>query len=118
MNYRLILMQAVFATAGFAFSLHKFGYEFWPAGLYGAAVALLSTWWLTRGVSTAGQIAETDPKRGVYMLYFGAVQRFVFVLVALGVGLAALKLKAEPLLLTFAVAQLAYFISGRAKLNS
>jgi hypothetical protein len=51
------------------------------------------------------------------VLYFGAVQRFVFVLVALAIGLAAIKLMAEPLLLTFGVAQLALFFAGRAPIN-
>lgn len=115
MNQRLIIMQVILALAALAFSLYKFGIETWPAALYGGGVAVLNTWWLTRGVSSAGVLAENDPKQGVYMLYFGAVQRFVFVLVALGVGLAALKLRPEPLLITFGVAQLVYFMGGRVK---
>lgn len=78
------------------------------ASLYGGGLALISAWLLLLRVRKAGELAETSPKQSVYSLYFGAVQRFVLVLVALAVGMGALKLQPIPLLVSFGLAQLAY----------
>ena len=83
------------------------------AALYGGGIALINTLWLGRKVELAGEMAEEELQRGIYAIYFNAVQRFVFVLVALGVGLQALKLVPQPLLLTFGIAQVAYFFGRR-----
>ena len=117
MNKRLIITQTLFILGAIGFSFYIFGVDAVTAALYGGSVALLNTLWLNRGVIQAGETAKENPKLGVYELYFGAVQRFVFVLVALAIGLAAFKLMAEPLLLTFGVAQLALFFAGRAPIN-
>ena len=115
MNSRLLVFQAVLVLVAVAVSFYLRETPGLIAAIYGGVVALLNTYLLSRRVTQAGRIAETDPKQGVYSLYFSAVQRFVFVLVALGVGLGAIKLQAEPLLATFGVAQLAYLLGGRAK---
>lgn len=112
---RLILIQFLLVLVALGASVYFFGAEAYLPAAYGGATALLNTLWLTRRVTTAGEIAEKDLKRGVFSIYFNAVQRFVFVLVALGVGLQALKLKAEPMLLTFALAQIAYFFGERTQ---
>jgi len=117
MNKRLITAQILFILGGVGFSFYTFGSNAIMPAFYGGAVALLNTLWLNRGVIQAGETAKENPKLSVYVLYFGAVQRFVFVLVALAIGLAAIKLMAEPLLLTFGVAQLALFFAGRAPIN-
>jgi ATP synthase protein I len=80
------------------------------AALYGGAVATANTWLLTRRIATAGELAKRSVKYSVYSLYWGALQRFVFVLVCLGVGLGGLKLEPGPLLLTFGVAQLGFMV--------
>lgn len=80
--------------------------------LYGGAVALANTLLLSKRVAKAGELAEKNPNHTVYSLYFGVVQRFVFVLVALGIGLSVLELSPTPLLGTFMVAQLAYMLTG------
>jgi ATP synthase protein I len=113
MNRRLLTVQALLVLAGVVVAYYLTGPIGAGAALYGGVVALINTLLLARRVTKAGETARTDPKLGVYSIYFGAIQRFVFVLVALGVGLGALKLKAEPLLATFAVAQLAYLF-GRS----
>ena len=115
MNNRLLVIQAVLVLVAVAVSFYIREIPGLVAAIYGGAVALLNTFMLSRRVAQAGQIAETDPKRGTYSLYFSAVQRFVFVLIALGIGLGAIKLQAEPLLATFGVAQLAYLLGGRAE---
>lgn len=113
MNKRLTYIQVVLVIGGLAFSYFQYGSSGMLAACYGGAVALINTIWLSRGVENAGEIAQDNPQLGTYRIFFGAVQRFVFVLVAIGVGLAALSLRAEPLLLTFALAQAAYFIGAR-----
>ena len=117
MNKRLITAQILFILGGVGFSFYTFGSNAIMPALYGGAVALLNTLWLNRGVIQAGETAKENPKLSVYVLYFGAVQRFVFVLVALAIGLAAIKLMAQTLLLTFGFAQLALFLAGRAPIN-
>ena len=84
------------------------------ASFYGGMIAVVNSFLLARRVSKAGEIAKTDPKQGVYLLYFGAVERFVLALIALGVGLSMFKLDPVPLLLTFGVAQLAYMIPSQS----
>jgi ATP synthase protein I len=52
------------------------------------------------------------------VIYVGVIQRFVFVLVALGFGLGFLKLTPVPALLgTFIVAQLAYMLMGSREIG-
>ena len=114
MNSRLLIYQAVLVLIAVAVSFYLRDTPGLIAAIYGGAVALLNTFMLTRRVTQAGQIAETNPQRGAYSLYFSAVLRFVFVLIALGIGLGAIKLQAEPLLATFGIAQLAYLLGSRA----
>jgi ATP synthase protein I len=82
------------------------------AALYGGAVAAANGWLLMRRVQIAGELAKRSVKYSVYSLYFGAVQRFVFVLVFMGIGLGGIKLDPIPLLLTFGIAQLAFMIAA------
>lgn len=117
MHNRLLMTQAsliVLATLIAVFYLQTRGLS---SALYGGAVAFVNTLWLNRRVEHAGKLAEVDAKHGAYALYFNAVQRFVFVLVMLGLGLGWLKLEAVPLLATFGIAQLAYLISGQGARN-
>lgn len=110
---RLIVIQFLIVLVALAVSIYFFGADAYLPAAYGGATALINTLWLSRRVSSAGSLAEQDFTRSVYSIYFNAVQRFVFVLVALGVGLQALQLQAEPLLITFALAQIAYFFGER-----
>lgn len=112
---RLIIIQSLLVAVTLGVSIYFFGAGAFPAAAYGGAVALINSLWLSRRVSTATEMAETNIQRSVYSIYFNAVQRFVFVLVTLGVGLQALKLMAEPLLITFGVAQIAYFFGERTQ---
>jgi ATP synthase protein I len=82
------------------------------AALYGGAVATANSAMLVRRIATAGELAKRSVKYSVYALYFGAVQRFVFVLLCLGLGLGAIELDPAPLLLTFGIAQLAFMIAA------
>jgi len=76
--------------------------------LYGGAIALANTFLLSRRMGKVGGDANFDPKRSMMLLYLSAVGRFVFVLVALVIGLGVLKLTAIPLVGSFIVTQLGY----------
>ncbi|MGF1642854.1 MAG: ATP synthase subunit I [Thiotrichales bacterium] len=118
MHTRLFLTQMILITIVIAVSAYHHQAGGVIAALFGGAVALINTIWLNRRIVAAGELAKDDPKQGVYAIYFGAVQRFVFALVMLGIGLGALHLDAIPLLASFAVAQFAYLISGKAAIGS
>lgn len=79
---------------------------------YGGAIALANTLMLSGRMVKVDEISKTDPQRGVYSLYFGVVQRFIFVLVALGFGLGYLKLDPPAVLGVFMFSQLAHFLAN------
>lgn len=109
----MALVQALLVIGTTALLVAMRGRGVLLPALYGGGVAMLNTWWLGSRVEKAAELAVDNPQRGMYTLYFNAVQRFVFVLAALGVGLAALHLEPVSLLLTFGVAQLAYVLGNR-----
>lgn len=82
------------------------------ATAYGGGVAMLSAWLLGRRVLHASEVAKTHPGQETMVLYVGVVQRFVVVLTLFGLGMGWLGLQPVPLLIGFAVAQLAYFVNG------
>lgn len=109
---RILIIQFILMLAGVVVSVMYQGDSALLPAFYGGAIALANTMLLSRRIARAGEIAKTNPQQSVYALYFGVVQRFVFVLVALGFGLGFLKLAPIPLLGTFMVAQLAYMLMG------
>ncbi len=78
-------------------------------GLIGIAIAFL----LGRGVVRAADAAQQDQKRSMLILYLGAAQRFLLVLVLFGVGLKGFNLAFLPMIAGFAGAQLAYLSNMR-----
>lgn len=76
--------------------------------LYGGVIAFANTFLLSRRMGKVGGDANFDPKRSMMLLYLSAVGRFVFVLVALVIGLGLLKLTPIPLIGSFIVTQLGY----------
>jgi len=107
---RLLLIQATLVLVASAIAYYYQGMSGLFAGLYGGAVALLSTLILLRRVTQAGRMAGTGSRHGMGLLYFGVIQRYVFVLVALAIGLGVISLNAKPLLASFGLAQLAHFV--------
>ncbi len=108
----ILITQFVLMLAGAAVSYTYQGEAALLPAFYGGAIALANTMLLSSRIAKAGEVAETNPQQSAYTLYFGVVQRFVFVLVALGFGLGFLKLTPVPLLGTFMIAQLAYMLMG------
>ena len=83
------------------------------AAFYGGAISVVVAFLLGRGVARAAEAARQDHKKSMLILYLGALQRFVLVLVLFGVGLKGLNLAFIPMIAGFAGAQLAYLSSMR-----
>lgn len=88
----------------------------WAAvsGLYGGLISVVTAILLSRGVIRAADAAQQSQKKSMIILYLGAAQRFVLVLVLFGVGLAGLHLAPLPTIAGFVAAQLVYVIGMRA----
>jgi ATP synthase protein I len=110
---RLIFIQAVIGVIVAGGFLAAGGPQA-AAALYGALISMALALLLGRRMQRASEVAASDPRRGMTILYVGAVQRFVLVLALLALGLAVLKLNPLPLLAGFAVTQLAYVLGARA----
>lgn len=108
----LLITQFVVILIGIVIAFLLKGESVLLAALYGGAVALGNTLMLSGRMQKVDEIAKTDPQRSVYSLYFGVIQRFVFVLVALGLGLGYLQLDPQALLGVFIVAQLAHILAN------
>ncbi len=108
----LLVIQLAIVILGVVISVQYFGQHAMLPAFYGGAVALVNTMLLSDRVKKFGELTETSPQVGVLSLMLGVVIRFVFVLVALGVGLGVLKLLPLPVLCTFMAAQLAFVIAS------
>jgi ATP synthase protein I len=108
----IVLQLGVSALIAAAFFMARGEGEAYAAlfgGLIGVAVAYL----LGRGVARATQTARLDHKKSMLILYLGALQRFVLVLVLFAAGLKVLQLSFIPMVAGFAGAQLAYASARR-----
>ncbi len=110
---RLIITQAIVGlvvATGFIFAQ-----SLWVgvSALFGAAVSVVITLMLGSGVKRAGAQAAENPKKSMGILYFGAVQRFVVVLVLFVLGLGLMGLDPLALAVGFGRSQLGYLFSFR-----
>jgi hypothetical protein len=102
-------VQMLLILVGVAVSYLYKGDFYAQSAAFGGGIALFSSLILARRTKKAIK-SVTDGSHSVMgQLYLGVVQRYVFVLLGLGIGLVFLKFKAEPLLIVFGIAQLAYF---------
>ena len=108
MTAQLIVAAVLAVTAIVMFDTHH-GLSVVYGGLVDLVLALL----LGRSVRRAEEVAATDPKRGMTVLYVGAVQRFFLLIAMFAVGLAALRLDALAVVTGFAAARVAQVISAR-----
>lgn len=108
----LLIIQATLVLIGVAVSYYYLADDGLLPAAYGGAVAIANTILLSRRLDSAGEMAEDNPQGGVLTLYLGVIQRFIFVLVMFGIGMGVLKLLPQPLLGTFAIAQIAFMLFG------
>jgi ATP synthase protein I len=105
---KTLIVQLLLVTAAGIGAYLAYGSAAAVGTLYGGAVAVVVAVLLAWRVQRAGEIGGSDAQRGTVQLYLGAVERFVFVLLAIGLGIAVLKLAPLPMIAGFAVAQLGY----------
>jgi F0F1-type ATP synthase assembly protein I len=98
----------IFMSAGFSY-YYMSDFDALSA-VYGGGIALFSSVILMRRATQVIKLAGQGSRQAMYLLYFGVMQRYAFVLLGLGLGLIVLKLSAKPLLIVFGIAQLAYFV--------
>lgn len=108
----IALQVGVGAVIAAAFFMAK-GHGQALSALYGGVISIVIAFLLGRGVVRAADVARQDHKKSMLILYLGALQRFVLVLVLFGVGLKGLGLAFLPMIAGFAGAQLAYLSSMR-----
>lgn len=111
-----LVVAVAFFVYGFVFALpHSAGQGLWDAlsATYGGLTSVLLALLSIRGFKRANAIALSDPKKSMMILYVGAVQRFVAVLVMLGIALGALKLAPIAVFIGFALAQAGYLMGVR-----
>jgi len=95
------------------------GFFVWKGGweavsvLFGLSASLASVYMLGSGVTRASAAALHDPKNSMGILYFGAVKRFVLVLVFFLVGLGLIGLDAPAMCAGFIAAQLGFLFNVR-----
>lgn len=87
------------------------------AALYGGSITLINSLLMARRIHRANKQLAADPTDDVRSIYFGALERFLFTLIALAVGMGWLWLSPPALLLSFAVAHLGYPLGNRFALN-
>ncbi len=107
--------QTLLILAGTLFSYYYMGSFDAMSAAYGGGIALFSSLILMRRTTRAIRSAEDGSPQVMGLLYIGVIQRYVFVLMGLGIGLGLLELNAKPLLIVFGVAQLAYFMPWLGK---
>ena len=108
----IVLQVGVAAVIAAAFFMAR-GQGEALATFYGGMISIVIAFFLGRGVARAAEVARQDHKKSMLILYLGAVQRFVIVLVLFGIGLKGLSLGFLPMIAGFAGAQLAYLSSMR-----
>ncbi len=104
----LQLLMTLLAAAGFFAGQ---GFDAAQAAVFGGLTSVLSTVLLSYGVKRATETVVQSPAKSTAILYFGAAQRFLLVLVCFAFGLAILKLYPLGVFAGFALAQIAYVIS-------
>ncbi len=111
MRYIVIAQVLLAGTTAALFLIQGIGESL--AGLYGGGIAVGNGLLLARRAARAASDLHPDPGSDVRSMYAGAIERLVFTLVALGLGMGWLRLDPVPMLVGFAVVQLGYPLGNR-----
>lgn len=106
----ILILQSGLALVAMGLSVLLVGDKAGIAALYGSAVAITNTIMLGSRIIRASRMTESSPQKGMALIYLSAVMRFVFLLVALGLGMGYLKLEPAVLALSFVGTQSGYFL--------
>ncbi len=78
------------------------------SAFYGGLIALFATWLMGWRITKAAETAAQDSSQGAFVIYAGAVQRFLLTLVLMALGMGTLKLAPVAILVCYSLAQVAY----------
>lgn len=81
------------------------------ATLYGGAIALINTLLLSWRTARAAAMVDKDARWSSFTLLAGVLERFLFTLVAFGLGIGVLRMDPPALIVGFAVAQMGYVVA-------
>jgi len=101
-----------FSAAGF---LLKTGVASAQAAIFGAFIGVVLSLFLGWSVARAANAAPENQKISMGMLYISAAQRFLLALLLFGLGMGYLKLEPLPMVITFCLVQIGYFVFMRAQ---
>lgn len=110
---RRILVAQLVATSVVALSFLYVGAWDALSALYGGFASICLALLSIRGFKRANEHALSDPQKSMIILYVGAAQRFLAVVVLLAIGLGTLKLEAMAVFVGFALAQASYLMGAR-----
>ena len=111
---RILTLQLILVVAIVSFYFFYQNLFFAQSAFFGGAMALSNLWISERRLRSAAKIIKVAPEKEAMLLYFGAIQRFVFTLLFFVAGMLWLKLEPLPLIIAFSLAQVAYLFKGQA----
>ncbi|MBE9561761.1 MAG: ATP synthase subunit I [Proteobacteria bacterium] len=76
------------------------------SALYGGFIVMFNVWMMDRRIRLA--VKADEPGKEIRILYFAAIQRFIFTLSFFIIGMGLLNLPPIPMLVAFSVAHLGY----------
>lgn len=110
---RVIGLQ-LFSSVVVASAFFVQGSWYATSALYGGLASVIIAWLMSRGFKRASQASLQSSGKSMAILYLGAAQRFLLVIVLLGIGLSVFKLVPVAIISGFAIAQLSYAFGARA----
>ena len=85
------------------------------SALYGGLASAFIAYLLSQRIKRASEAAQNNVKASMAILYIGAVQRFLLVLLFLVLGMAVFKLDPIAVCCGLALAQLSFVMGSRIK---
>lgn len=83
------------------------------SALYGGLASVIIAWLMSRGFKRASQASLQNLGKSMAILYLGAAQRFLLVIILLGTGFWVFKLVPIAIISGFAIAQISYAFGAR-----
>ncbi len=107
-TYKLIKNQAIIAICVSFLALLIFNVSTFLSCLYGALIAISATLISSWRISRAGNLKAHGIHQGYIEIYLGAIQKYILTLVLFALGMGGLHLAPVPMIVSFALLQLAY----------
>ncbi|MCK5877583.1 MAG: ATP synthase subunit I [Candidatus Marithrix sp.] len=103
---KILAMQAIIISCIAMFFYFYHSQLAAQAALFGGLIVMFNVWMMDRKIRLATKMDKSGTE--VRMLYFAAIQRFVFTLSFFIIGMGLLKFPPIPMLISFSIAHLGY----------